>query len=439
MKQKKRRNFLFITFSYPPIHSIASMRSWKLAKYIRDFGWEPIVLASGSGSQTWASPLPDVRVDRIENELFLQGITRNAKESLLRNQASHSSEFVTPRISFVRGMCYKAARLGKRALGEALAYPDDYADWRKKALVCGREVLSREKVDLILSTANPFSSHIAASTLSKESGIPWVADYRDLWTQSHFARHTKIRLFFERRLEASVLKTASAAVTVSEPLACALQAIFQRPVYTITNGFDPEDYSVPVETDPVFSLAYTGTIYEKRQSLSALFKAISLLLESNQVEKHKFRLHFYGSDKRYLTELLDGKGIDEMIQIHDTVPFEESVQRQKAATALLFLNWNDLRQKGLYSGKIFEYLGAGRPILAFPRNPDSVVDRLLERTQAGVLCDTPEEIAHVLKEWYDAYNAVGSLSYNGVDAEIEKYSRRNQARQFAEIFNQLML
>ena len=426
------KKFLYISYYYPPIQSIASMRSWKLAKYIRDFGWEPIVLASASDSQSWGSPLPDVRVGRLENSLFLERTSKKTKKQLTHSD----TPFPNPGWSAsLKNTGYMTARWIKRALREAFAYPDDYADWGKKALLHGREILAEEKVDLILSTAEPFSSHIIASTLSKETGIPWIADYRDLWTQNHVARHTKLRLFFERRLESSIVKNASAVITTSEPLALMLGSFLQKEVHTITNGFDPEDYVLPVKTDSIFSLIYTGVIYEKKQNATAVLDAINILLKKKEIEAGKFKLRFFGSNAQHLAQLLKEKGIDDLVHIHNTISFQECVQKQKAAAALLFLNWNDLKEKGLFSGKIFEYLAARRPILAFPRNPGSVVDQLLEQTRAGVLCDTPEAIAAVLKEWYDAFYFDGNLTYQGIEEEIDKYSRKNQAQEFAILFD----
>ena len=424
------KRFLFISYYYPPLPSIASMRSWKLAKYIREFGWEPVVLASACDSSASNTSLPDVKVYRLENRLFLERITKNAKQKLLEGKKS-----VNPLCAHsLAEKAYDLARLFKRGLREAFAYPDDFASWHEKILIEGRRILHREKIHAILSSAGPFSSHVAASILSKETGIPWIADYRDLWTLNHHYQYSSLRRFFERRLETSVLQSASAIITVSEPLASMQSALLQKPVQTITNGFDPEDYSFSVTTSPSFSIVYTGTVYEDKQNPSPLFEAIQLLLGKNLIEADKFELHFYGASTHYLRKLLAGKGIDALLHLHDTISFEECVHRQKAANVLLFLNWNDLREKGLYSGKIFEYLATRRPILAFPRNPGSVVDQLLEQTKAGILCDSPEEIAALLKEWYDTFYSVGKLSYNGIDEEIQKYSRRNQARQFADIF-----
>lgn len=426
------KKFLYITYYYPPIQAIASMRSWKLTKYIREYGWEPVVLASSSDSQTWGYPLPDVQVDRLKNNLFLEGVSKDLKERLAQD-----TKPLLNQTKPIKKKVHKIASFLKRCLLEIFAWPDEYTDWRNKAIIRGQEIIANEKIDLILSSAGPFSNHIIASVLSKKTGIPWIADYRDLWTQNSNYHHTKLRRFFERGLEKYTLNKASAVVTVSEPLASELSVFLKKTVFTVTNGFDPEDYSFNIETDSVFSIVYTGVLYEGKRTPALIFEAVRLLLYDNQIQDDKFGIHFYGSDERFLKQLLRGKGIDHLVYLHDSIPLEECIRRQKAATVLLFVNWSDRREKGIYSGKIFEYLAANRPILAFPRNHGSVVDSLLERSQAGVLCDTPEEIARVIKECYDTFYSTGYLPFCGIKEEIEKYSRRNQAQQISEIFNNI--
>lgn len=428
------KKFLYIAYYYPPFPSIASMRSWKLAKYIREFDWEPVVLASESDAGEWGYSLPDVDVHRIENKLFMEGPSRKTKA---RFTSIYHPASGTTRTKNMPDSIYRAARSSKRVLREIFAFPDDYNDWRVKALEYARNLVSQEKIDLILSTSGPFSSHIVASTLSKETGLPWVADYRDLWSLNHAIFHTSIRKVIERQYEGCVVKSASAVITVSDPLSTVQQELLKKRTVTITNGYDPDDYAVKVDPDHIFSIIYTGVIYEGKRDPSALFCAVALLLKNGQIEKDKLKIHFYGSERRHLENLLKRKGINDIVHIHDSIPFDECVRRQKAATVLLFLNWNDPREKGLFSGKLFEYLGARRPILAISRNQGSVVDKLIETTRAGVVLDDPEEIAHTLKQWYDQFYRIGSLPYEGVETEIMKYSRKNQAKQFAELFDTL--
>lgn len=412
------------------------MRSWKISKYIMEFGWEPIIISSDPGLSKWGSPLPNIKVYRIKNRVRLEEISTKIKSGFVSKNSSKNESTLNK--ASTTTLSYKYARTLKHILSEFIVFPDMYSDWRKKALKLGREVLKKEKIDIIMSTSGPFSSHCAASILAKEFDIPWVADYRDLYSQNPIKPNIKWRKLIDKKFERFILGEKSTVVTVSEPLSLKLENILKRKVHTITNGFDPEDFKLTCPTDTVFSITYTGILYEGKRDPTPLFKAIRLLLDKNKIKREKIQIHFYGSDERYLRSTLEGKEIDDIVYLHESIPFEESTKRQQMSSILLFLNWNDPQEKGQVSGKIFEYLGAHRPILAFPRNEDSAVDKIIEKTQAGVICSTIEEIAKKINEWYDEFYDFGNISYKGIEEEIQKYSRKNQAKDFADLFNEII-
>lgn len=415
------------------------MRSWKLTKYIPDFGWDPIVLTSETKEKNWHCPLPDCQTHYIQNKLFLEKAVFLTKSKLFRetqlplsiDSLSVESKEKTP----LRNVALKI----KKTLEECFAFPDHMLQWQRKAFFHGKEIIKKEKPLLIMSTASPFSSHLIASKLSKEFGIPWVADYRDLWTQRDIYNHTHIRHFFEQKLEQKTLQQASAITIVSEPLAKTLEDFLNKGVSVITNGFDQEDYSFPIEQSKVFSIVYTGKFHKIKQDPSPLFEAISCLLREGGILKEKIELHFWGTDPRTLPLENLSQDVIDVTTFHPKVPINRSIAEQKKATILLYANWNNCSEKGVYSGKIFEYLGARRPILSIFRNPDSVVDKLLEETKAGVTLSSSEEIQKALKEWYDSFYSKGEIPYYGVEEKIAQYTRRRQAEQFSEIFNKLTL
>lgn len=435
-----RKKFLYIAYFYPPISAIASMRSWKLVKYIREYGWDPIVLAADTDDREWRTPLPEVPVYRVDGTPFLGRLTQKIKRKT--NPQSKDVNGVGKKCSgmFFSGVLFRGARFLKGCLNEVFAYPDVYRRWQKNALHAARQIVVERDIDLILSTSGPYSSHIVASKLHRETMIPWIADYRDLWTQNGYEEHLCLRLFFERKLERLALTSAAEVVTVSEPLAKRLGSFLGKNVSVITNGFDPDDYEsrASVENNSVFSVVYTGMLYAKKRQPEIFFQAVKNLLDNKIIDQRRFEIHFYGADKRLLRNLIEENKLGEIVRVHEKIPLEESIRKQKNATVLLFLNWNDPAEKGFFSGKIFEYLGARRPILSVPENPGSVVDTLLEKTGAGLSCSTTKETVAVIKKWYDNFINTGSVPYEGKEYEIEKYSRRNQAKEFAYIFDKVI-
>lgn len=435
------KKFLYLARYYPPISSIASMRSWKLAKYIGDFGWEPIVIAGKEGDPEWNSPLPDVSVYRVLSENSLSFLIKKMKNKKIITKEVDVS-------NVEKSFFFRTRIIVESWLKEIIFYPEACNQWRKNAYVCGKEIMVKEKPVAIISTACPFSSHLIADKLSKEFDVPWIADYRDLWTGSHLSDHTVLRRFFDEQLEKKTLRSASGVVTVSKPLADTLGKLLGRYVHVVSNGFDQEDYSncslshAPCSKSgdkEIFSIVYTGSLYSGKLDPSPLFKAIRLLLKNKKIEGCNLKVRFIGPGVDCLEKNKIDSNIESIISFEDRISPDEIVKVQVNASVLLFLSWPDKSQKGLYSGKLFEYLGARRPILAMTKNPGSVVDQLIMETNSGVICSEPEEIANVIKQWYDEYYQFGKVAYHGKEEEIMKYDRKNQAKQFAELLDSVFL
>lgn len=441
MKTKKRRRFLYISYHYPPVQSIASMRSWKLAKYILDYGWEPTIICANSDSSQWNPKLPDVPIHRIQCNSLLPNSKTKSHKGVNDTSLPDPSAILRSDISFhCANYIYRAWRLLKNLSCEFSPRLDSYPHWRQEATKQGREILKREEIDLILSTSGPFSSHIVAAELSSERKIPWVADYRDLYSLNHSSIKLPLKNWRKMSFERKVMTNASAIVTVSDPLSLSMSRLLHREVLTVPNGFDPEDYQ-PTEltqtrTGRKFTIIYTGTIYEGKQSPKPLFKAVERLIEDKDIDPDKIEIHFFGTSTRYLRSVLSNRLFNNIVFSHPRVTHKEYIEAQKQSTILLFLNWNDTSEKGITSGKLFEYLGAMRPILAFPQNIESTADEIIIRTKSGIICKDEMQIKETIKEWYDEFYSNGYISYKGIIEEINKYDRKLQAYKFNLIFEQ---
>ncbi|MCF4113127.1 MULTISPECIES: glycosyltransferase [Dethiosulfovibrio] len=435
------RKFIYLARYYPPISSIASMRSWKLAKYIKNFNWEPVIIAGEEKEGVWNLPLPDVTVCRVPSRSTLDRLAREFQERSIQRADSGRLKSKTGERGGIR-----LARFAHRMAREIFAYPDEYSKWMHNSLRCAKKAIVRDQPKAIISTASPFSSHVVADKISRDFGIPWIADYRDLWSDSHLTDYSSLRRFFDRRLEKRTLRSASKVVTVSKPLADRLEDLLGRSVDVITNGFDQEDYDNYLscsdknnETNnvPVFSIVYTGSIYRGKQDLQPFFDAISFLVKNNMIDPLKIKVSFLGVDPRKLPPNLIEEDINSIVSFEDRIPVEQVIQRQLNSSVLLFLSWADLTQKGLYSGKIFEYLGARKPILAIPENPGSVVDDLIKDTNCGFVCSNSDRIAKAIKCWYDEFYENGRVSYLGYEDKIMEYDRKRQAKQFAVLLDSI--
>ena len=276
-------------------------------------------------------------------------------------------------------------------------YPDLYHHWRREGEKTGRKVLLDDTFDAIFSSAHAVSSHIIASNLASESGIPWVADFRDLWTQNHYNSHFKARTLFEQRLEINTLKNADALVTVSEPLSKKIAQLHaDRPIFTIPNGFDPDQLNRGHPLSEELTITYTGNLYRGRRDPTILFKVLREMFDQNPRSSDRISINFYGKKEPWLYELIEKFDLSDITRVHGTVSREESIEKQRMSQILLLLTWDNPEENGVYTGKLFDYLAARRPILSLGLAGGGVVRELLEDTNSGVHASDEETLKGVL-------------------------------------------
>jgi hypothetical protein len=247
--------------------------------------------------------------------------------------------------------------------------------------------------DCIYASALPFTALMVARRLARERGIPWFAELRDLWTEHPYNPAPFGRGWLDRRVEAATLREARGIVTVSEPLAERL-ARFGPPVEVVLNGFEARELAPgPRAVEGPLRILYTGMIYPGFRDPRPLFAAMARIREKARIE-----VRFVGrSHRAALLGAARECGVEDLVSVSDTVPYEESLALQRAADVLLMLLWTDRAEKGMYSGKLFEYIGARRPILAVGPG-DDVAGALVRSRSAGFVGEDPEAIARWLLE-----------------------------------------
>jgi glycosyltransferase involved in cell wall biosynthesis len=236
-------------------------------------------------------------------------------------------------------------------------------------------------------------------------------------------------------LELKTLSAADALVVISQPLAEELSMLHKREVYAITHGFDPDKMSNGKNTlTSKFTITYTGQVYKKQDS-SKLLIALKDLISDSIVNLEDVEVRFYGPENELLMKHAQKYGLSAIVKQYGVISRADSLEKQKETQLLLQINWEDPRKKGLYSGKIFEYLAAQRPIIATGEN--DTVEKLLYETGAGMYCPTIEDIKNALKRSYSEYELNGKVTYRGDIEKINKYSYQEIARKFAEILDKV--
>jgi glycosyltransferase involved in cell wall biosynthesis len=404
---------------------LGSPRVSGLAKYLPEYGWEPVIVTMDSNS----TQLRNIRAIQTPNaDAFAPWKT------LLR--LSHDED---PRTQIKQrfGKISNKSLLDKMLNfgGAIIHYPDSYKGWRRYALDAANSLLDQEHIDVVMSSSPPVTAHVVAKELKLHYKIPWVADLRDLWSQNHNYMYGPLRRQLDSRLERRTLSSADALITVSQPLVNKLGQIHgNRIIHSITNGFDPDTVrSTSVEPTKTFTITHTGTIYQGKEDPTALLAAVKDLISDGVISASDIEVRFYGPRQEWLEADIKRYDLSGLVKQYGVIPIEQSIERQRESQVLLLLAWNDARERGLVSGKIFEYLAAKRRILVMGGSRDDVLAGLLAETESGTQVTTVDEVKVVLGQLYHEYKAKDAVSYQGREASIDRYSHRHMAQRFSEI------
>lgn len=409
----------------------ASPRIPGIAKYLPEFGWQPIILTAPLEKK------PDGNLRIVETgyretlgywkKLFKldpnQDDKMQIKERLgITSQQSFLDFFLT-------------------RIGEVVNYPDSDKGWQAFAVKTGSDLINKEGIDAIISSSSPVTGHLIARQLKLKHNIPWVADLRDLWSQNHNYSYSPVRRLVDKRLELKTLAAADALVTVSQPWADKLSKLHGNKItHTITNGFDPETTGSPLaKLTPKFTITYTGLIYPGKQDVTRLFEALGELISERIIEPNDLEVRFYGAHQPWLDREIERYGLSAVARQLGQVPRDVAMQKQSESQVLLLLNWEDKQEIGNYPGKVFEYLAARRPVLATGGAENNVVALLLQETMAGVQAATVENIKELLTTMYREFKSRGQVAYHGDESKINKYSYWQMTRKFSTILDNLSL
>jgi len=421
------KKILMISYYFTKNEFIGAIRLQGLAKYLPEFGWEPIILTS-TNKKNSQDKYPVFKA--YDPGLFTWikrkiGVKKNQSMADFLNIQKHSNGIGPKKIII---------NLGR----ELFAYPDVTKNWYPFALETANEILKNYDIEAIISSSSPVTTHLIASTLKRKYNIIWLADLRDLWTQNHYYKYSVFRKSIEKKMEKKSLKSADAIITISEPLVYELKKIHvDKPVFSILNGFDLEKLNFNPPDFNYFSICYTGNLYQGRRDPGQLLAAISKLCKEGKINKKVLRIDFFGNYGNWLTREIEKFNLQDVFTLHGNVMREIAIENQCKAQLLLLLTWNDPAEKGVYTGKLFDYLAARRPILSLGYTDGGVVKELLDQTQAGVHCSNEAELREYLLKAYREYKELGAVQYRGIEAEVMKYSHREMARKFAEVLEEV--
>lgn len=458
---------LLVSYLFPPIAGGGVPRPLKMVKYLPQYGWEPIVLT--------VDPEYHVSLDEsLLGQVPPQTLIYRAKEfnpyasiNRLRVGRKAKSTQGEDRAAMEKAGEKGGAPLSRPQQGPSLPgrlkqslfqflkkgknyllIPDDHILWVPFAIRLGLKAIRENKVDLIYSTSGPYSSHLVARRLAYITGLPWVADFRDPWTQNMHRTGIVYREWIEERMERSVMREATAVTTVTQSFARNFKEKFPeiRRIEVIHNGYDPEDYE-KIEGKPDdqrLTFAYTGIFYQERNPRLFL-RAVRELIDEGKIGQSEIRIKFAGVfDYPGYHENQDAVmqyGLKEIVQVMGYLPHRESLTLLKSSHVLLLISDTAPGSENYIPGKLFEYIAVKRPILAFslPGEATRIIDRFL--LGRAVSPTDLEEMKKAIHLFYMAWKE-GRLdrlySFTADPEALALYRRDEQARLLAHLFNEIM-
>jgi glycosyltransferase involved in cell wall biosynthesis len=422
---------LIITYYWPPSGGAGVQRWLKFTKYLPGLGVEPIVLTVDPGLASYAQ-----RDESLELEVP-HGIkifrTRTFEFYNLYKVLSGKKEI--PYGGFANAGKTSWLQKLSRALRGNFFLPDPRRGWNRYAVKKAIELIGRYQIETVITTSPPHSSQLIGLKLKKKLGIRWIADLRDPWTDIYYyheLRHMAWAAKKDRRMELDVLRGADHVITVSQDVkrifAQKLPAGEASKISVIPNGYDESDFLQEAEINPEkLIITYTGTISEA-YDMTGFLNALELLGTEN---RKRLLLRFVGKVPAPVVDRIRRKLPDLKLHLAGYVDHHQSVRYLQESSLQLLVIPRVENNKGIITGKFFEYMASGRPVLAIgPRGGD--LEEMIAETGCGKLFeyDEQERMLDYLKEVSEG------RFFRAETGKIHSYSRKALSGKLVKLLRQ---
>ena len=384
MDEKK---VLVIAYYFPPMGLSGVQRISKFVKYLPDYNWKPIILTTGD---TDFYAFDETLLYELPNDLDVYRTAETKKTTENKNR-------------IVKFPSYLKQRVG-RAILQTLYQPDSKIKWMKPALALGEEIIKEHKPDVIFATAPPFTDFLIAKELSKKFDIPFVVDYRDVWVDNPFHFYaTPFHKSYSINLEKEILTHAEKAVVVTrrtkELLVKRYPFISHSDINIIPHGYDAEDFQGIGDYKPgqtKFIITHSG-LFQDDRTPKYFFKALSNFIKKHPESESVIEARFVGIMRPNHTKMIKKYGLEKVVNCLGYMNHPDTV-RQLIGSDILWLMLNDNVRS---PGKLFEYFGARKPILACV--PEGVIRRLALDTKAAIATE-PNDVTAIESAIETFYN-----------------------------------
>jgi len=434
------KKVLIITYYWVPSGGSGVQRWVKFVKYLRDFGWEPIIYAPENADypvvdDSFKTDLPEnltvIRRPIFEPYKFYRHFTGKKNKAIQTGFVSdtHQKSWKERLSGWLRGNIF---------------IPDPRIFWLRTSRKFLKRYLHKNPVDLIVTTGPPHSVHLIGHRLKKHyPHIPWMADFRDPWTSVYYYKDLqtgKIADFLHHQMEASIVEKADLVLVVSDRMKREYQSFKHRKIAVIPNGFDADDFQkteTSGNSDSHFVIAHTGLL-TANQNPTILWKVLRALSEEYTEFKQDLKIQLIGNVDASVVENIQLHGLQDRLEMIPYVPHSKAIEFQQKSSILLLCLIENPDTKCIVTGKLFEYMRAGRPIISIGYTDGDAADILIQ-TRTGDTFDFYDE--RLLKEkiltYYRDYQA-GTLHLQADKEAIAQHSRKNLTKKLSRLMNQLV-
>jgi len=422
---------LMITYFFPPLGGSGVQRTLKFAKYLGEFGWQPVVLTKKQKQQWYKA----------------------YDETLAAEIPPHLEVF---RAYSFEGLVSRCLRLGERLGGKRwaeklqglIAVPDFAVFAIPGLFLRARRIIKRDGIEIVFTSSPPPSIHLAGILLKLFSRVKWVADYRDPWTQNPYYRpvsgfHDQINHWLERKAhhfaDGIVLINAGNQKRLVEKF-----GIPPEKTTVIPNGYDEQDFRdrdgfPPRFSNGKFNLVYTGSFY-RDYTPEPLFLALKKLFSERPDLRTRFHFHLAGPLEGMIDQIrkmAKESGVEENLEFHGNLDHRDSLRLIAQADLLLLFSWSGIGEEACVPAKTYEYLRVGKPILGILPRGDCA--DLIEKSGKGYAV-TPREIdslkALILQQ-FEKWKRGDPTGGNNQEL-LRPYERKTLTRQIARVFAEVL-
>lgn len=412
------KKLLILANQFPPMGGSGVQRTLKFSKYLPKFGIEPVIVTKQYNGS-------------LKDETLLDEVSEDLK--IYRLKAYE----IIDRTDFLR--------LPMRFIGTRLMCPDGEYFWYYFNKEKVAEIIKNQNIDYIYSTSYPYSAHLLGLYLkNKYPNIKWITDFRDEWTNNPYYAddfYKKLKYKKERKQELSVTAKCDYLITNSQFMLNNFvkdaPRLKSRSTY-IPNGYDEHDFmSLSNERNggDRFVITHTGSLYGKR-NLTEFLEGLKMAIENNNINKDDIEIRLVGNiNKDVMKEFEIKYDLIGKIKVLGYMTHKESIQMLYNSDILLLIIGKVKDAENFYTGKIFEYIRADRPILGIIPEKGAAA-QVIKETKTGVVVDPDninginEYLTNYYKEW-----KLNKIEHNPDWDNIKKYSRKFQTKQLAKIIH----